>query len=170
LRKLLGHADAIRQSGGALSLNEKLCWVDAFAFERQIVGSGDTDTLRRALQLYRGEFLDGEDGSPWFAPFREHLKARFTDAIGELGGLLEEQSRIEEAATLYLRGVEADNLVESFYQGLMRCHDRLGKKAEAINVYRRLRDILSITLGIEPSFRSRQMFDDLRKSSTTPIN
>ena len=170
LRKLLGHTDAIRQNGGVLSLNEKLCWVDAFAFERQIAGSGDMDTLKRALQLYRGEFLNGEDGSPWFAPFREHLKMRFADAIGELGGLLEKQGRIEEAATLYARGVEADNLVESFYQGLMRCHDRLGNKTEAINVYRRLRDILSITLGIEPSFRSHQMFDALRRGSTTPIN
>ena len=164
LRKLLRHSDAVRQSGGALSLDERLCWVDAFAFENQISGNGDSSALESAIQYYRGAFLGDEDSSPWLVPYREHLRSRFTDAIGKLGNSLEKDSRDEEAIALYSRGIEADNLVESFYQGLIRCHDRLGQRVEAISAYRRLRDILSITLGVEPSPRSRQLVDALRQA------
>ena len=109
-------------------------------------------------------FLGDDDGSPWLAPYREHLRSKFTDAIVKLGHSLEEDGRVKEAIALYSRGIEADNLVESFYQGLMRCHEQLGQRTEAINAYRRLRDILSITLGVEPSPRSRQLVDALRQA------
>ncbi len=170
LRKLLVHADAVRLSGGALSLSEQLCWVDAFAFERQIACDGDSDAFGRALALYRGTFLIDEDSSPWLAPFREHLRSRFTDAVGKLGKTLEDNGRDDEAIALYSRGIEADNLIESFYQGLMRCHERLGQEAEAINTYRRLRNILSITLGVEPSTRSRQLISAVGQVQKVPLS
>jgi DNA-binding SARP family transcriptional activator len=162
LRKLLAYPEAIRQSGGKLSLDEKVCWVDAFAFETRIAGNGEPSKLEFGLQLYQGSFLPGETDSPWLAPFRENLKSKFIDAVGKLGAHLEENHQFAEAMTLYSRGIEADNLVESFYQGLMRCHERLGQPSEAMSTYRRLRDLLSITLGVAPSSRSRQMAEALR--------
>jgi len=82
---------------------------------------------------------------------RERLREKFIQYCSAHGQCLEEESRYDEALALYRRGIEADQLVESFYQGLMRCFEQLDRRAEAISIYRRLRQILSATLGITPS-------------------
>ena len=59
---------------------------------------------------------------------------------------------------LYLRGLDADPVVETFHQGLMRCYQRLGRHAEAISAYRRMRQVLSVVLGVSPSEDSRSLY------------
>jgi pentatricopeptide repeat protein len=57
----------------------------------------------------------------------------------------------------YARGLDADDLAESFYQGLMRCHAAQGRIAEGIAVFRRLRQTLSVVLGVAPSTASEAL-------------
>lgn len=161
LRKLLGSNDFIRQRGGALSLDPQRCWVDVLAFERLVEGSGD---LEEALSLYRGGFLADDTDASWAVVRREGLRGKFVRAAETAGRRLENTSRFDEAIALYLRGIDADNLIEPFYQGLMRCYDRLGRASEAASAFRRLRQTLSVTLGAEPSTASRKLFHELRLS------
>lgn len=161
LRKLLGSNDFIRQSGGALSLDPQRCWVDVWAFERLVEGSGD---LEEALSLYRGGFLADDTDASWAVVRREGLRGKFVRAAETAGRRLENASPFDEAIALYLRGIDADNLIEPFYQGLMRCYDRLGRASEAASAFRRLRQTLSVTLGAEPSTASRKLFHELRLS------
>jgi DNA-binding SARP family transcriptional activator len=44
----------------------------------------------------------------------------------------------------------------------MRCYDRLGRRGEAIAAYQRLKQILSITLGLAPSAASERLYQGLR--------
>jgi len=112
--------------------------------------------------LYRGAFLAGDEAA-WAVPTRERLRAKFIDAVGRIGERLEAAERPEEAISLYQRGIESDNLIEPFYLGLMRCYDRLNRRTEAISTYRRLREILSVTLGIAPSATTQRLFEALRQ-------
>jgi LuxR family transcriptional regulator, maltose regulon positive regulatory protein len=163
LRKLLGHASAIHQAGGEITLNRKCCWVDTLAFEERLErAAGNDERIEHAIALYRGAFLAQEENVPWGAPARERLRAKFIQAIGKLGKSLEGSDRHESAIELYLRGIEADSLVEPFYQGLMRCYDKLNRRTEAISAFRRLRETLSITLGVPPSSASQRLFETLR--------
>jgi LuxR family transcriptional regulator, maltose regulon positive regulatory protein len=163
LRKLLGNGKAIRQTGGELTLDEQVCWIDARTFERQIESAErDLDGFNNALGLYRGAFLAQEDGSPWVIAPRERLRSKFIHAIGNLGSSLERAGRHETAIDLYIRGVEADPLIEPFYQGLMRCYEHLDRRSEAAGAYRRLRQTLSVTLGVQPSTESQRLFSTLR--------
>ena len=57
-----------------------------------------------------------------------------------------------------MRGIDADALTESFYQGLMRCHAALGRPADAASVYQRLERTLSAELGKQPSASSRSLY------------
>ena len=57
-----------------------------------------------------------------------------------------------------MRGIDADPIVESFHQGLMRCYERLGKRTEALSVYRRLKHTLSVVLGVPPSDATQKLF------------
>ncbi len=162
LRKLLANDDAVRQTGGNLSLDERICWVDAAAFEKRLRDAGQTqEASEAAIVLYRGPFL-AQDDAPWGMPTRERLRAKFIHAAGRLGASLESSGRYENAIDLYLHGLDADNLVEPFYQGLMRCYDRLNRRTEAVSAFRRLRETLSITLGVPPSSVSQKLFETLR--------
>lgn len=153
LRSLLGDADAVVQQAGTLSLDRTRCWVDVWAFE---------STGR--LDLYRGAFLAEEEGVPWPVPMRERLRARFIQRLGEEGRRLEDAGRLEEAIEGYMRGLDADSIIEPFYQGLMRCYARLDRRAEAAAAYRRLRQVLSVTLGVPPSATTEKLFRSLHLS------
>jgi DNA-binding SARP family transcriptional activator len=162
LRKLLGDANVVRQTAGMLTLNDRLCWVDAFAFENSLAREGDGNAGEAALQLYRGAFLVQEDGASWAVPMRERLRAKFVQVVARHGAALEAAGLCEQAVELYSHGIEADSLIEAFYQGLMRCYGRLDRRTEAVSAYRRLRDTLSVVLGVSPSTSTRRLFDTLR--------
>jgi DNA-binding SARP family transcriptional activator len=79
------------------------------------------------------------------------LRARFVRTLSRLGEHLEQQGDFATAIDVYRRGLEADNLAESFYRGLMRSLASTGNQAEALNAFRRCRELLSIVLSVKPS-------------------
>ena len=170
LRKLLGDSNILQQQGAKLSLDRRKCWVDAWAFERATsqIGSSalsnerSSSNLTDALKLYGGTFLPEDSDAPWAASVRERLRSRFVRAVSEAGRELEHASQHEEAATLYQRGLDADNMAEAFYQGLMRCHATAGRTSDAIATYLRLKQLLSITLALKPSVATERLLQSLR--------
>ena len=89
--------------------------------------------------------------APWIAKPRDALRARFVRTLARLGERLERDGDFATAIDVYRRGLEADNLAESFYRGLMRSLAATGDRAEALNAFRRCRELLSIVLGVKPS-------------------
>jgi DNA-binding SARP family transcriptional activator len=69
----------------------------------------------------------------------------------------------ERAAQIYERGLELDNLAEEFYQRLMICHRERGNVADAVRVYRRCRENLSVVLGIPPSAGTTSLYNSLHQ-------
>src|SRR5262245_49096648 len=126
LRKLLGDSEAIIQQGGALSLDQARVWVDVWAFEDLLARPQASAT--DVMALYRGAFLAEDDGEPWPVTTRERLRGRFIHAVAEIGKRLEEDDRPDEAIECYLRGLDADPVIEQFYQGLMRCYTALERR------------------------------------------
>ena len=165
LRKLLGNTNAIRQVGGKLTLDSRYCWIDANVFESRLQQTGtDSEEFERALNLYGGAFLSQEEDAPWAVATRERLRSKFIQAVSRQATTLEAVRKYEDAVALYLRGIEADPLVENFYQGLMRSYDKLNRHTEAVSAFRRLRHTLSITLGVQPSPASQRLYEALRSN------
>src|SRR5678816_2869278 len=73
---------------------------------------------------------------PWIAKPRDALRAQFVRTLLRLGESLERRRDWKTAIELYRRGLEADNLAESLYRGLMRALAATGNHAEAINAFR----------------------------------
>jgi len=169
LRRLLGDNDLIHAQGGRMSLNRTRCWVDAWTFEDRLTamplgtGAGATGlpTLRRALSVYGGSFLPDDAELSWTVPVRERLRSKFIHGLATLGTHLEDEASYDEAIAWYLRGLDADSIVEPFYQGLMRCYDKLDRRTEAVAAYRRLRQTLSVTLGLQPAASSERLYQSL---------
>jgi LuxR family transcriptional regulator, maltose regulon positive regulatory protein len=164
LRTLIGEADAIVQQGGTLSLNPQLVWVDAYALE-ELMARPDSASTEQLLALYRGGFLQEDEGEPWSVAMRERLRSKFIHALGTQGRELEASGRLELAVESYLRGLDADPIIEPFYQGLMRCYARLDRKSEAMAAYRRLKQMLSISLALKPSAGTEKLYQSLRLDS-----
>jgi DNA-binding SARP family transcriptional activator len=164
LRKLMGIEDALVLKDGRLSLSNRQCWVDVWAFERSLgqaekarkEGKG-TEAVRhfeKALALYRGPFLQSEELTCVASP-QEKLRSGFLRAVARLGKFYEDREQWEEAVSCYGKGIEADDLSEELYRRLMVCHIRRGREAEALSVYRRCRRTLSSVLGVNPSAETR---------------
>jgi len=112
----------------------------------------------RAIALYSGQFLAADAAAAWTFSMRESLRSRMLQLITSLGRHREEAGQWRSAADVYLRGLEADDLVEEFYQRLMVCHQNLGNQGEVMSLYKRCRTTLAI-LGIKPSAATRAIYD-----------
>ena len=170
LRKLLGSHDTIMVSDELIGLNPQLCWTDVWAFERRIAqteaAEGEPElSAAAAVTLYRGNFLPADAEEPWTVKARERLRAKFVRLVESVAQADEAAGHWEKAMVHYLKGLEADDLVEAFHLGLMRCYRALGRPAEAIAAFRRLRQTLSVVLGIAPSPAAEAFARELQKDS-----
>ena len=122
----------------------------------------DRDTHPRITSegRYPGPLLGAEE-SPWIAKPRDALRARFVRTLSRLGEQLERQHDFATAIDLYRRGLEVDNLAEPLYRGLMRALAATGDHAEALNAFRRCRDLLSIVLSIKPSAETERLYREI---------
>jgi DNA-binding SARP family transcriptional activator len=95
LRHLLGDADAIRLTGGKVSLNPERVWVDALCLTqaRERLSNGAFHEF--IASLYRGEFLQDESDEAWMLPAREQFRALHAQA---LRGLANGEATQPEAA------------------------------------------------------------------------
>lgn len=120
------------------------------------------------LRLYRGHFLADEADKSWPLAMRNRLAVRFQRFALRLGEHWEMHQRWRDAIDLYQRAVELDPLAESFYRRQMIGLRVLGQRAEAIDVYRRCRQTLSVTLGIAPSEETDAVYRQLREEICNP--
>lgn len=178
LRRLLGRDDAVGLHDGHVTLDPRVCWVDAWAFQR-LAGEADRAagaagaqaecTLsQRALALYGGGFLPDETDQAWTVPLRERLHSLFVRRVLALAQRLQACGDDDAALAWYRRGIEVDALVEAFHVGLMGCHLRQGRHAEGLAAYRRLRQALSVMLGIAPSAAAQSLHAALISVATAP--
>jgi DNA-binding SARP family transcriptional activator len=160
LRKLLGNADALRLSDGKLTLDNRYCWVDTWAFERLL---GQAEECRRqgnhgtalefvskALDLYRGGFLAGEREESWAVSPAERLRAKFLKGTSWLGEHFEKIQDWDGAAVHYEKCLTADDCSETIYRRLMVCYTNLNRISDALTVYGRCRKVLNSVLSIPP--------------------
>lgn len=171
-RALLG-ADLLVVRDGQIAFDDDLAWVDTWAFEHvcgrieSILGgrtaAAQVDdgelTMRRTqlFSLYRGHLFGEAELPSWALALRDRLRARFIRSIDALGLRLEHIGRPEAAIALYRAALEQDNLAEELYQRLIACHLARGESAQALNAYRRCRELLAIVLGVRPSARTEAL-------------
>jgi LuxR family maltose regulon positive regulatory protein len=172
LRQLLGARDALRMEGGKISLNRDQLWVDMWEFEEELRRPHDpaahgAEGIRRLRLLYQGHFLQHETEKPWVLKVRHELRDRLLRAIRDAARECEHARRWEDAANLYRSGIELDSLNEGLYRGLMLCHQELGDHSEALQAYRRCRELLTRFLGIPPNAKTQALFHSVRERAAS---
>jgi two-component SAPR family response regulator len=157
LRRLIGVPEALVLHGGRLSLSDQACWIDRRVLER-LLGDADGEAdlscglalLERALGLYQGDFLQGEE-SGWAVLARERVRARLMRSVKHTGQRLEEAGRWPEATLLYDRARELFPLEEELCRRLLHSHIQQGEYVQASHLYDRCRELFAKVLGVLPS-------------------
>lgn len=177
LRQLIGDERAIQVREGRVTLDQRYCWVDAYAFEflldkgERLLGGNQTEKdcsiegvrlTEKALFLYAGSFLGEEANVSWSIAYHERLRSKFIRAVGKLGNHFERSGQWEKAVECYQKGLEVDGLAEEFYQHLMTSYHSWGRKAEAIAVYNRCCKVLQTTLGVGPSPQTKSLYETIK--------
>lgn len=173
LRRLLGNDKAIEVQGSKVSLNPRYFWVDAWLFEdmcRKVDGlrkkgdrQGLVERMEQAAELYKGQFLLSEEDF-WTISTRESLQSRFLKLVEALGEQFENAGDLTKAAECYEKALRTDDLVEEFYQRLMKCYESQGRHAEALKTYHRCKRTLQAKLGVTPSVRTQGAYEALKRN------
>ena len=179
LRKLLDVEGALLLGDGRLQLNRRLVWCDALAFDAlaerlstllrerteapavvalaaRVLGPGDTHGA------HGGPLLGSDALAPWAMASRERRASRWRRAVLDTGAWLESRSHWAEAAGVYEQGLAHDPLAEPVFCGLLRCHIARGATAQALLVYRRLRDVLARELHVAPGAEAEALHAQVR--------
>jgi len=125
------------------------------------------ERLAEAVELYRGEFLDGFalDSAlfeEWMVVERERLHGQALEAVGHLAAYHEARGAYEEAAHYARRVLALEPWREEAHRALMRALALGGQRAVALAQYDACRDVLREELGVEPSEETTQLYERIR--------
>lgn len=174
LRRLLGHDDTIVASEGRLQLSAAEVWTDLKPLLNAISeaqmrrdehmtgkrssGGDAAANISAVFDNYRGQFLADEDGPAWLLAGREAIAARVRQVLLAADAMLD-GSADDVLIPALQRAILADPTSEDLARALMRAHLRNGRNSETVNVYRQLREMLSLVLGIAPSSETDHIRD-----------
>ncbi len=157
-------------------------WLDVEEFEECLAGSEEESVrgtpreiglLRRAVELYRGDYLEGfYDKWEDFDLDQHRMRERYIRALDRLVQLSKSRRAYDEALTYALRMVGQDPLREEAHRQLMSLYLLKGKTTEALQAYEACRAMLLQELDAEPDAVTqnlRQKILDARAKGLTPF-
>jgi TolB-like protein/DNA-binding SARP family transcriptional activator len=147
--------------------------IDVAEFER-LTGERTPDSVARAMNLYRGDLLDGlEVRDPAFEDWLLMERLRLRDLAREaLAASLARHmagGTHDQAAQVARRLIALDPLREDAHRALMRIYAEQGQTALALKQYQTCKDRLQAELGVTPEAETERLAQSIRQNrSTTP--
>ena len=146
-------------------------WLDIAAFEQIYsnvqgitvleLGSQHIHDLRYAVELYRGELLEGwyQD---WCVYARERYQYLYLAILDKLMGYCEIHGEFEVGIAYGMRSLDCDRAQERTYRQLMRMHFLAGDRTTALRQYARCCAALQEELGVPPSEATEALCAQIR--------
>ena len=168
--------EAVLLQDSLLSLNDKLVWLDIWAFdqfyskiEKSRYSTGklvDLEELKdqfdRLLDYYRGPFLDSDEQNPCLVMAREYFRSRFVKAVELLVSDISEVNTINTAGAFYERAIDRDPGAEEIYRNYIIRLLSIGDKKRALDIYERCLEALSRTPQRAPSPELQKLYEQLQ--------
>lgn len=166
----------VLRQGSAYGLNlASGFWLDADEFESlvtrglSLVGKGQTaaaaDALRRALDLYQGDFLEDVPYEDWALEERERLQVLYLRAAETLAQQAVREGDYEGCIHLCDRILARDHCWEEAFRLLMVSYYRMGNRSMALRTYDKCVQNLESELSIKPMPATQQLYDRIRSSA-----
>lgn len=136
----------------------------------RLMASGTLEDARRAVALYRGDFLSAfsvPDSAPfaeWATLRREHYRRQAVDALARLSAHALERGDFAAAEETARRQLKLDNLRESAWRQLMEALEGSNRPAQALAAYEELEQLLRQELDLAPAPKTVALAEEIRKS------
>jgi len=163
LRGALGAGAIVSYGDEELGVDFELVHCDVAAFDRAV----EARQLEQALEIYRGDLLDGffiSDASE-FEQWLEHERARFRETATGVARTLIGQMETSDpagAARSARRAVHFAPHDEALARKLIALLDQLGDRGGAMEAYRDLTKHLAEVYDVEPSPETQTLVRDIR--------
>ncbi|HEU5098451.1 MAG TPA: AAA family ATPase [Roseiflexaceae bacterium] len=160
--------DLLEQDSGALRLAPSVV-VDLHAFEDGLLllESGAVAEIEAAVARYHGPLADGlvvheaPEFEIWLATERERLASLYLRLLERTVALRRAAGDWQAVAAHARRALAADPLREAFHLALIEAQMHLGQRAQAIQQYAALNDILRRELDVAPLPETVQRYEAL---------
>jgi predicted ATPase/DNA-binding SARP family transcriptional activator len=142
-------------------------WVDALEVARVAAGGGDGGELLAAVQLCRGEFLEGFEvpGAPlfdeWLVGRRAAVRADMLAVMDRAVAFARDQGDGAVGVEVARRMLEREPLQEEAHRALMWFLATGGRRSAALAQYETCRYVLGEELGVEPSAATVSLRDEI---------
>lgn len=172
IRRALGSsASCLLVDGESLALDPNGIELDVAQFDR-LVGEAAPPSLERAIELYRGEFLEGLSlkesvFDEWLAGERERLLAQALAALERLLRYHTDAGALAPAVPTALKILALDPLQEGVHRALMHFYAAQGRHGAALRQYQVCLGVLRRELGIEPGTATKQLYHDILQRRPT---
>lgn len=138
-----------------VSLSPSVCTVDSLLFQQNLENAirqdkPHADDIINALDLYQDDFLPGDTNYPWIPGHRSDLREAFINGVIVASELNLESGAPNEAIAYLDQAQKKDPLNEQVYALLMQAYMQIGFPSNAIQVYKKAKEILKTELGLEP--------------------
>jgi predicted ATPase/DNA-binding SARP family transcriptional activator len=147
-------------------------WVDVAAFTERLEARGDLqqliDQLEEAVDLYRGDFLEGfsipdsASFEEWALLNRERFCRLVMVALSRLVRYHEQRGDHEGALRHAWRQVELEPWHEKGHQQVMRLLALSGQRGAALAQYEACRRLLTEELAVEPGEETTRLYEQIR--------
>ncbi|MFQ5857826.1 MAG: BTAD domain-containing putative transcriptional regulator [Anaerolineae bacterium] len=144
-------------------------WLDIAAFDER-VAQGDAGSLAAAVELYRGDFLDGLylDGCPefegWLVTEREVWRQRVSGVLQQLSEDHTYRGEYRPAMHFASRLLALDPWREEAHRQMMLLLARSGQRSAALAQYETCRQMLADELGVAPSEETVALYERIRSA------
>ena len=154
-------------------------WIDVADFaslthDAEPAESETVQRLEQAVELYRGDLLDGfslPDSAAfeeWALLTREQLRRQAIGALSRLTAFCEESGQYDRALPHAWRQTELDPWREEAHVQLMRLLALSGRRSEALAQYETCRRLLAEGLGVEPEEHTTAVYEQVKRGEIAP--
>ena len=149
-------------------------WLDTAEFERVFnsvhrksmreLSAEDFTAMQYAVDLYRGELLEG-----WYQDWcifeRERFQMMNLMLLDKLVQYCEIHQNYATGLAYGWKILRHDHAYERAHRQLMRLYALSGDRTQALHQYQRCVNALQIDLGVEPSVRTRQLYEQIQSDT-----
>ena len=149
-------------------------WLDVEAFSQQLTGNVTAEQLRRAVALYRGEFLEGffvnnaPDFDDWLVGQRERLREMALQALAQLVNVSLTQKGYQEGIAYAKQLLRLDPWREEAHRDLMRLLALSDQRSAALEQFEKCRDTLGVEFGVEPGLETVRLAEQIKQDLLRP--
>lgn len=167
----------IRQTFGAIlvadkncvSLDPRACCSDVGEF-CSLSGEAGRNELRRCLDLYEGDFLEGveireAEFSDWIHVVRSRMRQKACEVAVRLADNLVQENRSAEAVAVLDELLVLDPVDENAHRQLMRIHAATGNRSRALRQFQACKRILQKELGTTPDAQTMALCLELTRDA-----